>query len=55
MYISLCLARNNLHKYESKTEEMESLIYNYPVTYTGLKNSSFLQCYMFQKNETNFS
>lgn len=28
--------------------EASSLIYNYPVTYTGLKNSSFVQCYLFK-------
>ncbi|XP_033211691.1 gamma-glutamyl hydrolase-like [Belonocnema kinseyi] len=43
-------ARKNLHKYESENEELESLIYNYPATYTGLNKSTFVQCYMFKKN-----
>ncbi|XP_051167678.1 gamma-glutamyl hydrolase A-like isoform X2 [Leptopilina boulardi] len=43
-------ARKNLHIFQDKNEEMNSLIYNYPVTYTGLKKSSFVQCYMFNTN-----
>jgi len=43
----LCAARKNSHKFKTKQEEEQSLIYNYPVTYTALKNSSFQQCYMF--------
>ncbi|OAD55275.1 Chitobiosyldiphosphodolichol beta-mannosyltransferase [Eufriesea mexicana] len=41
-------ARKNNHEFASKDEEALSLIYNYPVTYTGLKNSSFVQCYIFK-------
>ncbi|CAL7945516.1 unnamed protein product [Xylocopa violacea] len=41
-------ARKNFHEFSSKKEELESLIYNYQPMYTGLKNSSFVQCYMFK-------
>lgn len=45
-------ARRNRHRFPSTNEEALSLIYNYPVTYTGLKKSSFVQCYMFKSNGT---
>lgn len=50
----LYAARKNSHKFVSTQKEKESLIYNYPVTYTALKNSSFTQCYMFKKSDRNF-
>ncbi|XP_043477610.1 gamma-glutamyl hydrolase A-like isoform X2 [Leptopilina heterotoma] len=40
-------ARKNLHKFNDKNDEINSLIYNYPVTYT---KSSFVQCYLFNTN-----
>nr|XP_012220861.1 PREDICTED: chitobiosyldiphosphodolichol beta-mannosyltransferase-like [Linepithema humile] len=47
-------ARKNSHHFVSTQKEKESSIYNYPVTYTALKNSSFTQCYMFKKSDRNF-
>nr|XP_034182266.1 gamma-glutamyl hydrolase-like [Osmia lignaria] len=44
-------ARKSNHKFPSKKVEALSLIYNYPVTYTGLKNSSFVQCYLFKDKD----
>ncbi|XP_018373860.1 PREDICTED: gamma-glutamyl hydrolase A-like [Trachymyrmex cornetzi] len=44
--------RKNLNEFR-KQEEEQSLIYNYPVTYTALQNSSFQQCYMFKKSDRN--
>lgn len=41
-------ARRNMHRFSSTEEEVLSLIYNYPVTYTGLKKLVYLQCYMFK-------
>ncbi|XP_076762197.1 gamma-glutamyl hydrolase-like [Xylocopa sonorina] len=41
-------ARKSKHKFSSEEEELENLIYNYKVKYTGLKNSNFMQCYMFK-------
>jgi len=49
----LCAARKNSHEFRTKQEEEQSLIYNYPVTYTALKNSSFQQCYMFKESDRN--
>ncbi|KAL0107080.1 hypothetical protein PUN28_015548 [Cardiocondyla obscurior] len=46
-------ARKNSHEFRTKEEEKQSLIYNYPITYTALQNSSFEQCYMFKKNDRN--
>lgn len=44
--------RKNLHEFATEQEAKESLIYNYPVTYTALQNStSFQQCYMFKKSD----
>ncbi|XP_077263474.1 gamma-glutamyl hydrolase A-like [Temnothorax americanus] len=45
--------RKNSHEFTTKEEEERSLIYNYPVTYTALWNSSFQQCYMFKKSDRN--
>lgn len=49
----LCAARKNSHGFRTKQEELHSLIYNYPVTYTALRNSSFQQSYMFKKSDRN--
>ncbi|RLU18954.1 hypothetical protein DMN91_009312 [Ooceraea biroi] len=46
-------ARKNLRRFASKQEEERSLIYNYPITYTALQNSTYLQCYMFKKSDRN--
>ena len=40
--------RKNAHKFSSKEEEEENLIYNYSPVYTGrLDDSSFEQAYFF--------
>jgi len=44
-------ARKNLHEFATEQEAKQSLIYNYPVTYTALQNSTFQQCYMFKKSD----
>lgn len=49
----LFAARKNSHEFRTKQEEKQSLIYNYPVTYTALQNSSFQQCYMFKTSDRN--
>ncbi|XP_076663710.1 gamma-glutamyl hydrolase-like [Andrena cerasifolii] len=41
-------ARKNRNRFVSAKNESESLIYNYPTTYTGSKGSSFTQCYLFE-------
>lgn len=46
-------ARKNSHKFATEQEAKQSLIYNYPVTYTALQNSTFQQCYMFEKSDRN--
>ncbi|XP_008214312.2 chitobiosyldiphosphodolichol beta-mannosyltransferase isoform X2 [Nasonia vitripennis] len=43
-------ARKNHHAFPSAGEENAALIYNYPATFTGMKGSSYLQCYMFKVN-----
>ncbi|XP_043477631.1 gamma-glutamyl hydrolase A-like [Leptopilina heterotoma] len=40
-------ARKSLHKFQDKTEEINSLIYNYPVMYKGLNDLPFVQYYLF--------
>ncbi|XP_014472570.1 PREDICTED: chitobiosyldiphosphodolichol beta-mannosyltransferase-like [Dinoponera quadriceps] len=47
-------ARRNTHRFSSPQEEEQSLMYNYPVTYTAPQGSAFLQCYMFKKNDRSF-
>lgn len=44
-------ARKNLHEFATEQKAKQSLIYNYPVTYTALQNSTFQQCYMFKKSD----
>ncbi|XP_020278169.1 gamma-glutamyl hydrolase-like [Pseudomyrmex gracilis] len=46
-------ASKNLQEFPSKQDEALSLIYNYPVIYTALQNSSFQQCYVFTKTDRN--
>lgn len=44
-------SRKNNQKYESKEEELSSLIYNYDIAYTGKnvgKNRKYEQCYIFR-------
>lgn len=48
-----CAVRKNSHEFRTKEEEEQSLIYNYPVTYTAQQNSSFQQCYLFKKSDRN--
>ncbi|XP_032669368.1 chitobiosyldiphosphodolichol beta-mannosyltransferase-like [Odontomachus brunneus] len=47
-------ARKNSHIFSTPQEEEQSLIYNYPVTYTAPHGSAYLQCYMFKKNDRSF-
>ncbi|XP_025152457.1 chitobiosyldiphosphodolichol beta-mannosyltransferase isoform X2 [Harpegnathos saltator] len=47
-------ARRNSHRFSTPQEEERSLIYNYPVTYTAPQGSTYLQCYMFKKNDRSF-
>lgn len=42
-------ARKNNHSFPSTRDEENHLIYNYPTYYTGPTNSSFEQCYLFEK------
>lgn len=46
-------ARKNSHEFTTEQEAKQSLIYNYPVTYTALQNSTYQQCYMFKKSDYN--
>ena len=50
--IILYAARKNNHTFKNEAEETRKLIYNYPVTYTALENSSFVQCYLFKSSDT---
>lgn len=47
--------RKNSHKFNKDIDERRSLIYNYQPSYTGLKNASYEQLYMFtnEDNEKN--
>jgi len=42
-------ARKSMHKFPTKLDEQTTLIYNYPVTYTGPSGSDFIQSYIFDK------
>ncbi|XP_015590768.2 chitobiosyldiphosphodolichol beta-mannosyltransferase [Cephus cinctus] len=46
-------ARKNNHNFSTSAEELKSLIYNYPTTYTALQYSAFVQCYMFNETSLN--
>lgn len=41
-------ARKSDHSFKNRTEEELSLIYNYPIVYTGLVIKSFVQCYFLE-------
>lgn len=43
-------ARHSNHTFGSRAAEQTELIYNYPITYTGLKGNSYEQCYLFKEN-----
>lgn len=45
--------RKNYHKFDTLVAEQEALIYNYPAFYTGKKNSSYEQLYMFTEEINN--
>jgi len=42
-------ARKSKHQFPSRAAELAALIYNYPVTFTGPKDSDFTQTYFFDK------
>ncbi|KAB0796136.1 hypothetical protein PPYR_10197 [Photinus pyralis] len=43
--------RRNSHSFNDWESEQKSLIYNYPAQFTGIKNSSYEQLYMFKKSD----
>ncbi|XP_071050371.1 gamma-glutamyl hydrolase B-like isoform X2 [Onthophagus taurus] len=43
--------KKNKHRYPDWNSEMKALICNYSPHFTGLKNSSYLQLYMFKKEQ----
>lgn len=43
--------RKNNHSFNNWESEQKSLIYNYPAQFTGIKNSSYEQLYMFKKSD----
>ncbi|XP_055844404.1 gamma-glutamyl hydrolase [Episyrphus balteatus] len=44
-FVSEC--RKNLNSFSNKQEEDRHLIYKFPVEFTGIKNSKWMQCYLF--------
>lgn len=48
-------SRKNNHKFPSWAVEQKALIYNYKPAYTGQKNASYEQLYMFTKDDNNRS
>ncbi|GLV32170.1 lethal (3) 72Dp [Carabus blaptoides fortunei] len=42
--------RQSNHTFGSRAAEQTELIYNYPITYTGLAGNSYEQCYLFKEN-----
>jgi len=42
-------AKKCTHKFSDVQTESKALIYNYPVTYTGLKNPHYQECYFFNQ------
>lgn len=44
-------ARKNKNKFPTRDEEWNSLIYNYPITYTFFKNQFTLQSYLFPRSQ----
>uniref|UniRef100_U5EYI6 folate gamma-glutamyl hydrolase n=1 Tax=Corethrella appendiculata TaxID=1370023 RepID=U5EYI6_9DIPT len=47
-FINEC--RKNFHRFPTQMELDHYVIYNYPTTFTGLKKSSFEECYMFDSD-----
>ncbi|EDO33450.1 predicted protein [Nematostella vectensis] len=47
-------ARQSGHRFPTRREEARALIYNYPVTYTGVE-TTFMQAYFFQMTNRNAS
>lgn len=47
-FINEC--RKNGNHFDGVDDENQSLIYNYPAVFTGLKNSVFEQSYLFEKD-----
>jgi hypothetical protein len=45
-------ARKNDHRFKDAAEEDQYAIYNFQPVFTGLKKSSFEQCYMFDDKVT---
>lgn len=43
-------ARKSEHRFPSEDDIDRHVIYNYPVSFTGLKKSAFEQCYLFEGN-----
>lgn len=46
-------ARKNDHSFPDLEAEYKALIYNYSPLYSGIKNSSYEQVYMFTENDNN--
>ncbi|XP_055912317.1 gamma-glutamyl hydrolase [Eupeodes corollae] len=44
-FVSEC--RKNSNSFSTKKEEDRHLIYNFPIEFTGIKDSKFVQCYLF--------
>lgn len=43
-------ARKSEGRFQSEDDIDQHVIYNYPVSFTGLKKSAFEQCYLFEGN-----
>ena len=43
-------ARKSHHKFKDSKTEDQHVIYNFPLTFTGLVGSSYEQCYLFKEN-----
>lgn len=43
-------ARKNNHQFRDTKTEDQHLIYNFPLTFSGLVGSSYEQCYLFKDN-----
>lgn len=42
--------RRSSHKFENFTEENRHMIYNFPITFTAIRGSTYQQAYMFQED-----
>lgn len=47
--------KKNNHKFSTFADEQKALIYNYRPIFTGLKNASYEQLYMFTEEDNNDS